>query len=101
MSSGQVILAMIAGAVAHPSIHDNFNPAPYMSRGEVPPIQSYHVHVQYVKGGELSNKSAFLFREAYAKHFNLTGTKLCQGGPLASQDHMCLFPVEWDGMSSS
>lgn len=81
--------ALIAGAGAHPSFHADFDPQPYVSGGEVPPFQSYHVHVHYVKDGQLSNMSAALLREAYIQHFNLTDKDLCRG--LFEQGRMCIY----------
>merc|ERR1712232_620957 len=94
MRSVMLLFALFASAAAHPSYHADFDSMPFISRGEVPPVQSYHIHVNYARDGELANKSAAMLREAYIQHFGLSNAELCQG--MFKQDRMCLFKWPYD-----
>jgi len=94
MSTTVSRLVLLAASVAHahPTFYVDFDHKPFMARGETPPFQSYHVHVQYIKDGSFSNQSAFQLREAYMDHFGLRDELLCQGSPVVEQNRMCLYP---------
>merc|ERR1712086_1016473 len=91
MRIASALFLLVSQAISHPTHHRGFDPTLYSSRGNTPPFQSYHVHVQYIKDGPVSNASAHAFRAAYAAHFNLTDIAACQG--LFEQDRHCLYDV--------
>ena len=83
-------LLLASHVKAHPTIHTSFDPSDYTSRGQTPPFQSYHLHVQYIKDGDVSNRSAFALRSAFMDHFNISD-EVCSG--LFEQPHMCIYEV--------
>jgi len=84
-------VASVTSISGHPTFHSGFDPEPYVSHGEVPPFQSYHVHVNYVQHSQVATKCAESLHEAFTARFNLAHAE-CQGGPLAPQSRLCLYP---------
>merc|ERR1719245_2917670 len=86
-----VFVSVSMTASGHPSIHQNFDPAPYRQSGVLPPFQSYHFHVQYLKDGNVSATKAMALRTAYVEHFNFSATPEC--ADLFAETAHCVYPV--------
>ena len=74
------VLLTALSAAAHPGI---------VREGADGTIQSYHVHVQYLRTGSNSTAKAMRFRDAYIEKW---GNATCNG--LFDQDRLCVYPVE-------
>ena len=90
-----VCVGLAGFAYSHPTYYPDVDTISWQERmkaGELPPFQSYHIHVLFVSNQNDSIDMALSFRKQFMAHFDMTDDNPCNG--TRDQGRLCMFPYD-------